>query len=112
VDFPSETEAQVRLNLNASEREDYIKLYINLANTQRFGRHFFLNSLNCTYSQFEVLDSILTHRYNAVLTPFDPVNLYSNLEKRKLIDHSVREPNVEDEDRAKILFKTYPRVMP
>jgi hypothetical protein len=112
VDFPSETEAQVRLNLNEVEREEYIKLYINLANTQRFGRHFLLNSLNCTFSQFEVLDAVLKHRYNAASTPFDPISVYSNLEKRKLIDHSVHEPNIEDEERAQILFKTYPRVMP
>lgn len=112
VDFPSETIAQFRMTLNVKERENYIRKYTDLANAQRFGRHFLLFSLNCTYSQFEVLDSILGHRYAARSTPFDPNNLVKNLEARQLIDHEVSLPNIEDEEHSKELFQRYPRVYP
>jgi hypothetical protein len=101
VDFPTITELQYRLKMNAAEAEAYVRLYASLAETQRLGRPFLLTSLNCNYTHFEVLDAVLKHRYNLGRTPFDPEHVLKSLRERNLVDESVSLLPFQEEEYSK-----------
>jgi hypothetical protein len=104
VDSSAITEHQFRMKMNAKESEDYVRYYIRLADTQRLGRQFLLTSLNCNFTQFEVLDKVLSHRYKAVRIPFDPEYALKNLRMRKIIDETIVLPEFQlEEGNSKII---------
>jgi hypothetical protein len=98
VDAPTITEKQYRMKMNAKEFEAYVRYYIRLADTQRLGRNFLLTSLNCNFTQFEVLDKVLSHRYQVSRIPFDPEHALKNLRKRKIVDETLVLPDFQLEE--------------
>jgi hypothetical protein len=101
VDAHADTEKQFRMAMTARESEAYARLYIRLADTQRFGRHFLLTSLNCNFTQFEILDKVFSARYTPTHAPFDPESAEKNLLARGLINRTVTLLPFEKEEFSK-----------
>jgi hypothetical protein len=109
IDHHTYTEHQYRLNLEPEELSDYIKLYIERATQSRLSQRFILATRNCDSTQFEILDSVLTHRYKMFQLPFDPEFAKKRLEERKIIAAEGEVIPLEEEPFAKDMFAKFGR---
>jgi hypothetical protein len=109
IDSHAFTEKQYRLNLEPWELSNYITHYIDVANKKRLSQRFILTVRNCDSTQFEILDAVLSHRYNIFQMPFDPEFARHRLRERNLISETGEVLPFEMEPFAQKMFETYGR---
>ncbi len=108
-DFYAKTEKQYNLDIAPWELALYIKKYIERAAETRLSQRFILSHRNCDSTQFEILDSVLSHRYQMIQKPFDPEFAKQRLLERKLITENSELQPFETEPWAQDVFAKYPR---
>ncbi len=108
-DSHADTEKQYKLDIAGWELALYIKKYIERATETRLTQRFILTYRNCDSTQFEILDSVLSHRYQKIQKPFDPEFAKQRLLERNLITEDSELQPFETEPWAQDVFAKYPR---
>jgi hypothetical protein len=104
------TTRQYQLKMSSLEIAAYIKQWIKRADETRLQQRFILTKMNCDAAQFEVLDTVLSHRYHKLQKPFDPEFAQKRLLERKLIDENSEVAPFESEPWAQEMFQKYGRM--